>query len=354
MTDDPTAAANADDELVAAYLADDLDGAAAAAFEQRLEREPALVARLDALADALVVLGGHDDAALPEGFDDRLSQRLTAERAPNVTTLSEHRDRKDRGRVWLGLGTAAAVLAAGALMAGNMMQTVSETAGESAGGSESADEGSTALRDGRRLSEPVIVDRHVAVSDEDALRRLYESLPEAEGLLGTPVDEAVVLAERFGVSSENYSAGDTSALESGDAAAGGGAAEGGGGAGAGAGTGGSESAAGLEEPASGTDQSAGTTGAQPAQPEASGAAPNKRARASRPLDDATVGRCLAVITKGATATLVPVRVESMRYGGVDALSYVFVTAAPESEELDRVEVWVVRRSNCATLVFQQR
>ena len=328
MTNDPTAAPNADDEVVAAYLAGDLDEHATAEFERRLEREPALVTRLDALADALVSLGALDETPLPDGFDDRLAQRLAAERAPNVERLAEHRDRRDRGRIWLGIGTAAAVLAAGALVAGNMiggMGGASEDSALTAGGAESSSSeaaagAAMAERDASRPSAPVIVDRQVAVAGEDALRRRYEGLPEAEGLLGTPLDEAAVLADRFtafvGGEDELYSA---------DAA---------------------ESAP-LQATA-GSGAGAGSAGGE--EGESAGAAP--KARRAR-LTDASVRRCLSVITAGASATLVPVRVESVRYDGTRAISYVFVTAAPDSQELDRIEVWVVRARDCSTLVFQQ-
>lgn len=355
MTDDTTAASNADDELVAAYLADDLDPAATAAFEQRLAREPALVARLDALADALVALGGHDATTLPDGFDDRLTERLAAERAPNVSNLAQHRERRDRGRVWLGIGTAAAVLAAGAVMAGNMlggMDSVSEeaalTAGDAeSGGSEAAAGGDVADTDGSRPSAPVIVDRQVAVAGEDALRRRYDALAEAEGLLGTPLEEANALAERFTASV----GGDMAAFSQDSAAAGGKTsveAGGGGGAGA-AGDDSSGSDFGADQPAEESGAEGSTSAQAPPQP--SSAAPN--AGQGRALTGAAIQRCLDVITEGATTTLVPVRVESVRYAGTGAISYVFVTASPDAQELDRVEVWVVRRNDCSTLVFQQ-
>ena len=97
-----------DDDLLTAYLTGELDAADAAALEERLLADPGLAARLDALADALVALQGLDDVDVPDGFEQRLAQRLEAE--SNVVDLAQARQR--RARRWYAVGSAAAILAA--------------------------------------------------------------------------------------------------------------------------------------------------------------------------------------------------------------------------------------------------
>jgi len=70
---------------LAAWLAGDIDDAEAAALERRLETEPALGARLDAMAATLARLRRYDAVELPPGTADRLHARLTSERRGPAT-----------------------------------------------------------------------------------------------------------------------------------------------------------------------------------------------------------------------------------------------------------------------------
>ena len=316
MTDTPFHPA-ADDELLSAYLLGELSDADAQAFEARLDREPALAAQLDALAGALVALGGHDEVAEPEGFDERLDERLRKERADGgVVSLDAARENRARSRGWwTAIGTAAAVVAVGGVMATGALRgfggggdsadiaaqdaaTTMESATnmaleESAGGGSAAgDSGATRLEDTEFSDgaagadaaapapppEPLLFDDQAVVRGEAALRERYASVPEADALLGTPVEEARSIAASY------------------------------------------------------------TTAVQRAEPYAQGGAP---------------ADCLETVTTAAEQPLIPARVETLRYRGQPALSYVLVTATPESDTLDRVEVWVVDAQDCSTLVFQQ-
>lgn len=67
------------DEQLAAWLAGDLEAADAAAVEARVQADAAVAARADALADVLAALSGAEEAALPEGYEERLRARLIAE-----------------------------------------------------------------------------------------------------------------------------------------------------------------------------------------------------------------------------------------------------------------------------------
>lgn len=349
MNDDTFRPAAADAEALSAYLLGELSDADAAALEQRLDRDPDLRARLDALAGALVALGGHDDVDVPAGFEDRLDARLASERAATAPAdLTAHRSRRDRSKMWLGIGAAAAVIAVGSVLAGSMLQSMGgldTAAEESAGsaGSESADAAAdgTAERDGSGPRAPVILDTKVAIDDEAALRQRYEGVPEAQGLIGVPVGDARVLQNRFtnAVARRSkaralYSDRDAVAADPPSAAAGAAAAPE-----AAAG----DDAGGEEEPAAG--EPAGDSEPAPAAPPPEPAPLRKRAGRDDP--------CLAAIIAEARGPIVPVRVESVRYEGRRAVAYVFVTATPGATELDRTEVWVVRPDTCATLIFQQ-
>jgi hypothetical protein len=205
----------------------------------------------------------------------------------------------------------------------------SDMAGESAQ-VESAADGDAAPQ------APVLLDERVVVADEEGLRRRYENLPEADGLLGIPLTEADELAERFSAATDGV---ELTAKDEAPAATSDSALSGGGGAGSGAGAGGDDS----QESAASSSESA-------PQEEAPVATAPDAVRARRQLSADT---CLATVTEGATEPLVPVRIETLRYAGQRALAYVFVTASPDAGALDRTEVWVVRVRDCATLVFQQ-
>lgn len=314
MTDTPFEPA-ADDELLSAYLLGELPDADAEAFETRLGQEPALAAQLDALAGALVSLGGHDEVGTPEGFDDRLDERLRAARSgAGVVSLDAAREQRARSRGWwTTIGTVAAVVAVGGVMAAGALRGIGsggdEMAAEDAGTTmesatspdfdDAASGGGGTASAGRaggesRLEEdsvsadaaapaapptaPLLLDDQAVVRGEAALRKRYAGAPEADALLGTPVEEARSVAASF-----------TTAVQRAEGFVGGGA----------------------------------------------------------PAD------CLETVTTAAEQPLIPARVETLRYRGQPALSYLLVTATPGSDALDRVEVWVVDASSCATLVFQQ-
>ena len=327
MTDDrfPT---DDDDEMLSAYLLGELGDAQVAAFEERLAADPALASRLDTLASALVALGGHDAVEPPDGFDQRLEDRLREERDGGARVVSLDRARETRARSrgwWTAIGTAAAVVAVGGVMAtsalrggggdgatiasGGAESAASDTAmsrlededaqlesdtddaaapsaagGDAGGSSGTTDSAARAPAPGalaapNRPTAPALFDDQAVVRNKAQLRRRYAAAPEVAGLLGTPVDEARSIAAAF-----------TRAVERAEPFAGGGA----------------------------------------------------------PAD------CLDTVAIGAEQPLIPARVETLRYDGQPALAYVLVTASPDSAELDRVETWVVAPDTCATLVFQQR
>lgn len=284
---------SSDGELLSAYLTGELDDVTARQLQRRLADEPELVRQLDALAGALVTMGGVDTVAEPDGFADRLAQRLDEERRRQAPA------RRTGLPGWLaGGGAVAAVLVAVAVVSSTMLGgggdsadvATDDSAGRAAtefadlGVAESADESAPAQDSveagagSARPPGPIIVDSEpVEVASQGALRRRYRNLPEVEALLGVSVDEAAELADEHTQRLQEYDAdGDLS-------------------------------------------------------PQA----------------------CLDVVSTEASAPIVVVRVERVIYDGQPAVAYVVVTASPDATVLDRVEVWVVAPPGCATLIFLQ-
>lgn len=331
MTDASRPLDPADAEALSAYLSGEMAPGDVAAFEARLHAEPALAAAADALAQALTLLNGADEATPPEGFEQRLAQRLDDERRSTPADLAAHRQRREgRSRMWLGIGTAAAVLAAGAVMSATVLRGMGGQGGsadtvamdgaeydESQAQMESSDLSAGGGGGAAPVDGPVILDEQVVVADEDALRRRYADLPEAGAVLGLGVAEARPVAEQFEAVVEGRDVAVAEPLAQSDAQ-GGDDGEAFGGSGSAPTNDGSEAAAAAQ----GSQRAGGAD------------------------------TCLATITAGAPAPLVPVRVESLRYDGTDAIAYVLVTASPKAQSLDRTEVWVVA-PDCSTLVFQQ-
>lgn len=356
MTDHDLPQPAADEEALSAYLAGEMTDAQAAAFEQRMADEPALAARLDALAAALFALGDFEHVEPPAGFDRRLDQRLADERSESVAApvdLSAYRRRK---QLWLGIGTAAAVIAVGAVMGGSVLRGVGGGGADMAAEGAAGEAGDAGTLSGQAADEgapgaPVILDDNVALADEAALQERYGDLPEAQGLLGVDVEEARRLDTAFTrVVARRDAAvitGEVSDLQAAAPRASVGASAGGTTA---------EGDAAKEESLAGDstgEESAEMEAAPPdaAAPTDAAAAPD--AGAAAPPGTRRRDPCLAAIREDAKAPLVPVRVESLRYAGKPAVAYVFVTASPDASQLDRTEVWVVSPSDCATFVFQQ-
>jgi hypothetical protein len=296
-----------DHELLSAYLAGELDDAAAAAFEARLTAEPALAARLEALHDALVRLQGLDDVAPPDGFGARLRERLAAEAdvpaaaateraAGAVVDIGVERTRR-RGLPWAPLGAVAAGVATLAVIVavvgppGAMEDAAApDEAAEAPAADATDDEAVMEFSDDADLETlavpraqtdspaeafaPLILDSEVVLADEATARERYTGLDEAQSLLGMPRAEAEdrAASARFAV--------------------------------------------------------------QRSASFASGVRPDQ---------------CLDVVSAAADGPVVVARVESAFYEGVDALVYLAVTASAGS--LDRVEVWVIDPDTCATRLF---
>lgn len=332
-----------DDERLSAYLAGELSDDEVIAFEEQLAADPDAAARLDRLANALVALGAVDDATPPEGFDERLRERIAAE--STVDDLSQHRaQRAQRSNRWMGISAAAAVVVLGAVMATSVLDGMGGMGGRDEVAMESADTAGTDAAAGPP-SGPVILTDDPRVAGQAALRDRYADLPEVQALLGVPVDEAVQVAAEYSAAVPETDQHVAALSEAdGDAPAAGAAAP--------------------EQEAAKDDSGATAGGGADDQAESTEAAAGGEPTLRRDLQSSAssdyragvpggLRNCLEVITAGAAEPLVPARIETLRYDGRAAFAYVFVTAEPAASRLNRTEVWVVARADCATLVFQQ-
>ena len=346
-----------DDEQLSAYLLGDLSAADAAALERQLADDPQRAARLNALGEALALLGGVDDASPPDGFEQRLAQRL--EGGAQIVDLDQ--ERRARRTQWMAGVAAAAVVVFGAVFAPSMLGGTDNSAVTSmadSAGSEAA---------AGPPAGPVLVDSEVAIADEMALRQRYSDLPEVAALLGTDAEAAAALAQEYTAavpsSLAQYAAVEQDAAQQ-NATADGAEAPTADDVRAEEGTdrdyaeGKSTPLSGSSDPEAGTGP-AGAAVPAPTTPIKEGAESFTRhklrgtASSARGDARATLHSCLKEISADATQPLVPARIETLRYAGRRAFAYVLVTASPDSPLLDRTELWVVSRVDCSTLVFQQ-
>lgn len=229
-----------DRELLSAYLSGDLEAEAARELEARLAEEPALAAELDGMAQMLVGLQGVSEVEPPPGYEERLRARLTDENASATTSEdSPSTPVTDLGTVrrrrWPAVASAAAALLLVALVGAGVLgelpfgSQAQDAAAPDSDGAERATEQSTEegaedgptedqsfdrapaapepeaapapgepdSREGHRPGGPVVLDNEVALSDEAAVRRRHDELPEVQRLLGQSVPEAHDTAARF-------------------------------------------------------------------------------------------------------------------------------------------------------------
>jgi hypothetical protein len=288
-----------DGVLLAAYLAGDLDDAAAAAVERRLAADADLRAQLEAIHEVVIGLSAVDEVEPPVGFAERLHTRLADEQRTDgshrdVVVLDQRRAARRRWTVVSSVAAGVVVLAvAGVSVLGGLGGTGADMAADEAAEAPAEDtarvesfaedqatpESGEHAADGdgpAGLSEPSLLDERVALAGEREAQERYAGTPEVTGVLGTPVADADAMAARFQV-----------ALQ----------------------------------------------------------------RAEAFGDGTPPARCLDVVTTAAEGPLVPVRVETVRLGEDDAIAYVLVGARPGSQVLDRAEVWIVEAASCSTRIF---
>jgi hypothetical protein len=296
MTDLPPSPEPNDDELLSAYLTDDLDQAAAEALQARLVREPDLAAALDELHASLVALRGLDAVQPPPGMHERLATRL-AGAWDDLVPASERHDRavtvplrRHAGPGWRALTAVAAgvaVLAVAGLAlvpaGGGDELALDDGAGsveadapaveEGAAGDEAA--GHMRAMDAGGVELPVVGVERVALDDAADVTTRYADAPEARALLGMGRAAAGELASRTRAN-----------------------------------LGGAPEAAELGATA-----------------------------------------CAHAVEDAAGQELVFALVEPVAWGGADALAYVTVSASADALVLDRVDAWIVDPQTCVPRPF---
>jgi negative regulator of sigma E activity len=144
---DPQTNAPDEGELLAAYLDAETDDITSARLERLLREDPQVAARLDALARTRARLQRLDDVAPPEGFRERLSSRLAAERAHTAEAVQEPVEQPQaveqahdlpavrRTQRWFApLATAAALILVAVIGGATLLfQSGSDESAESAG-----------------------------------------------------------------------------------------------------------------------------------------------------------------------------------------------------------------------------
>lgn len=331
-----------DDALLSAWLADDLDENEAAALEARLTADPALARRLDEVADAVARVRRLDAVEPPSGLEQRLRARVDRERAAADPVVSLDDERRRRSGWSQRVAKPLSAVAAIALLAVVGTSVVAVLGGGSGGGDSA---GESAMESAGATAE-----------EDSAARESQLSAPAAaappgpavlEGPLPPPPSVTGSAAEAEEESAE--AASETEAdVESGSESS----ADEGGGAGGGA-----------EAPPASADDASGLLTVPEIEAvrgltleEAGARAEEHRAAIAAAPPFSTGARpdaCLDTVTADAQGPLVPVRVQATTLDGVPALAYVLVGASPESDVLDRVEVWITDPETCVTRSFLQ-
>ncbi|MDX1658990.1 MAG: hypothetical protein R3343_09240 [Nitriliruptorales bacterium] len=310
-----------DGERLAAYLVGDLDPAERRELEARLERDPALRARLERIRRTDDALGSLPRPEPRSEFSVRLRDELRRElagppsTAPTTDELAARRRERERWSVprWLApLGAAAAGLALFAVIGIGLTNLGGDDDADMA--AMNADTQETTLegaRDG--AAGPVVVALGRDYTEDD-VTAVFDH-PAFAPVVGLSSGEAEQTAETygdpFGIEGEGDDAAAADAQAEGDTA--GGAAE-------------------------------------PPAPER--LAPLVEGDATDE-ELAAVQRCLPQLYEQA-GTLVPVYAEIAAFEGQAAIVYGLVAEDPETGEFSQLELWVVSADTCEVLFFTQR
>jgi|GEM_PF-4498600 len=308
--------------LLSAYLDGELGADEDAALEAQLQTDQAMARRLDAIADTLVELRGLDEVDVPDGFAQRLSDRLapdTKADAP-VDDLSARRARRAAGRgiSWAAIsGVAAALVAVAVITIGDLPGSRdAETADMALEAFEDPAGGAGQGAAGPEAAVPEAAPDAAAGSDTRQELRASGTEESASG--GAPASAAT----------GQPAAALPALVDAGRVVA---------------------DAAELEATFSGLPEATDLLGLSLPLAQERAAANIVAIRQAGPLPNSGLvpSACLDTVTPGA-GPVVPVRVESLRYEGEQALAYVGVSARTGSAALDQVQTWVIDPATCAT------
>ena len=300
------------DERLAAYLSGDLNPDEHAEITAALAGDPALRARVDRIVAADRALAELPDVPLPEGFAERLRAGIRADLdAVLGDELAARRQRRMTGARWAMAGAAAAVVAVvgvgvvlndGGRGGGDISTATGDAAAPEAGTLEAGGAASLSAPGEGGLSAPQVVALGRTLTDED-LRALANS--------------------------REFSMAARSSLNVADA----------------------------DEVAEQTQDQLTAYTAQAPAPVADGRGVDPEA--DEPVEDSAVdlsavAACLPVVVESAEDPLVPLYAELATYEGEDVVVFVMLAPRGDSDEMSRVEVWVLTVDGCQTRYFTQQ
>lgn len=295
------------DERLAAYLSGDLNPDEHAEITAALAGDAALRARVDRIAAADRALAELPEVALPEGFPERLRAGIRADLdAVLGDELAARRQRRMTRARWAMAGAAAAVVAvvgAGVVLTevgGRDGGDISTATGDAAGTLEAGGTASLSAPGEENLPAPQVVALGRTLTDDD-LRDLASSREfTAAARSSLSVSDADEVAERTQDQLTAYTA---------------------------------------QAPAVAGDGRGGQAD-EPAEDSA--------------VDLSAVSACLPVVVESAEDPLVPLYAELASYEGEDVVVFVMLAPRGDSDEMDRVEVWVLTVDGCQTRYFTQQ
>jgi hypothetical protein len=356
-----------DPARLAAYLAGELSADEHAAVEAALARDPALRADLEALRRADTALAAEAATALPAGarrrllealapvFEETLGDPLAAAPADELAARRRQRRPADRRSWALGLGGAAAAIAAvaligpvlGGITGGDEAADLDAMSAEEAAPEAAFDDAQTddAAGGSPLPVGPTLIGSDRALDSEGVAELLVAG--ELDGVIAREltVDDARGLGQAWvlalggeplglGLSSDMTATARGAEDEAGDGEAGDGEV----------------ATTEQDAPAADAEAAADARAATPLQ-EHGGPADLQLLGEVTDEDLAAVGRCLTTLTTPGDV-LVPAFVELVVFEGEPAIAYAMVGAAPDGT-MTRREVWVLERADCEVRFLRQ-
>lgn len=296
------------DERLAAYLSGDLDPDEQARIAAMLAGDAGLRARADRIAAADRALADLADVDLPEGF----SQRLRAAVQPALDEvlgdeLAARRVRRAQRARWVTAGAAAAAVAIVGI--GTVLTDLGRGGDDIAATSGEPESAEIALDGGLAVPEVVALGRDLSEADLQSLAASQKFTAALSGQLSA--DDAETFAER------SQGTMDATADQGGQQAV---------------------------PPAAFEDGTTGGVGADDEAADGDGDTVTARDAAAA---------CLPTVVGSSEQALVPLYAELATFRGEDVIVFVVLGPRGGSEELTRVEVWVLTVDGCETRYFTQ-
>ncbi len=326
-------------ERLAAYAAGDVDASERARIEAELAADGSLRLELERIRGLDAALASLPPVDVPAAFSAGLRERIEEElRTAPVDELAARRARRALPRWVPAVAGAAALVAVVGIginsLGGGRLGSGSEEADDSARTMAEVSQGDAAGPQAIRVTD--------ASYDADSIGVLAEDATVADLLAAglDPVSAQGLRDERLALF--GYFLGDGSAVASApaetdmadEASAGG--------------------VEGESAPAAGADDATSDEGAEAAsEPQGSSSATGATAGELLLAPEAEARRCLDQILE-VSPDAIPVIAEIASFEDEPAIIYALLTEDPDTGRFDRVELWVVARSDCQVLHFTQQ